>query len=125
MLPLDHWRPLRNLFDRRVIAVLYSRLIMRSLRNVGVRGRLLFAFLGISAFAVLGAVAALLAFAEAERVFDRITRERLPAVFGALELSRQAEVIASAAPRLLASTAADQQMRTDQKIRLELAELER
>ena len=49
------------------------------LHSIGVRGRLLLAFLGISAFAVLGAVAALLAFAEADRVFDRISGERLPA----------------------------------------------
>ena len=34
------------------------------LRDMGVRGRLLLAFLGISSFAVLGAVAALFAFAE-------------------------------------------------------------
>ena len=95
------------------------------LHSIGVRGRLLLAFLGISAFAVLGAVAALLAFAEADRVFDRISGERLPAAFGALELSRQAEVIASAAPRLLASTTAAQQMRTDLDIRKELAELDR
>ena len=48
-------------------------------RDVGVRGRLLLAFLGISSFAVLGAVAALFAFAEIGKVVDQITSERMPA----------------------------------------------
>ena len=67
-----------------------------------IRWRLLLAFLGISAFAVIAALAALYSFAEVGRVLDRITRERVPGTVAALELSRQAERIVSAAPALLA-----------------------
>jgi class 3 adenylate cyclase len=91
--------------------------------NIGVRGRLLLAFFGISAFAVLGAVVALFAFAEIGRVFDRVTSERVPASFAALELSRQTERIASAGPLILAGTNIVEQMRTDSQIRKELAAL--
>jgi class 3 adenylate cyclase len=93
------------------------------LRGIGIRGHLLFAFFGISAFAVLGATVALFAFAEARSAFDRITRERIPASFAAFELSRQAERVAAAAPLFLASASPDQQLRTDREIRQNLAKL--
>jgi class 3 adenylate cyclase len=92
---------------------------------VGVRARLLLAFIGISAFAAVGASAALIAFSEVGAVFDRITRERVPASFTALELSRQVERLASFAPLILAGTTMHQQMATDRGIRQELALLDR
>jgi class 3 adenylate cyclase len=95
------------------------------LRDIGVRGRLLFAFFGISGFAVLGAVAALFALAEVGSVFDHVTRERMPASFAALELSRQTERLASAAPLILADKTQMQQVRTDRRIRNELAQLDK
>jgi class 3 adenylate cyclase len=81
--------------------------------------------LGISAFAVVGAAAALLAFSEVGAVFDRVTRERVPASFAALELSRRAERIGSYVPLLLAGATLEQRMQTDRKIRKELAELDK
>src|SRR5687767_10761088 len=95
------------------------------LRGIGVRGRLLLAFLGISGFAVLGAVAGLVSFAQVASTFDRTTRERLPASFAALELSRQTERIASVAPLILSDKTQVQQMRTDRRLRKELAQLDR
>lgn len=95
------------------------------LRDIGVRGRLFLAFFGISGFALLGALAALFAFAEVGSVFDRVTRERMPASLAALELSRQTERIASAAPVILTDTSQIQQMRTDRRIRKELAQLDK
>ena len=83
------------------------------------------AFVGISGLAVLGAAAALLAFAEIGSAFDRVTGERMPALFAALELSRQAERISSAAPLVFVDKTEGEQMRTDNKIRRELAELEK
>jgi len=80
--------------------------------SLGVKARLLIAFFGISALAVVGAVAALWAFTEVGKTVDRVTQEQMPAAFAALELSRQAERIASAAPNLLAHPGAVQQMRT-------------
>jgi adenylate cyclase len=94
-----------------------------TLGPVGVRGHLLFAFLGISALAVLGAIIAIFAFAQARSEFDRIAQERMPAGIAALELSRQAERIIAAGPLFLASASADQQFRTDREIRESLAEL--
>jgi class 3 adenylate cyclase/PAS domain-containing protein len=72
------------------------------IRSLGVRGRLLLAFLGISAFAVIAAIAALYAFSRAGGVLEQITQRRLPPVLASLELSRQAERIVGAAPALLA-----------------------
>jgi phosphoglycerate-specific signal transduction histidine kinase len=93
--------------------------------DIGVRGRLFLAFLGICGLAVLGAVVALFAFGDVKSVVDRVTRERMPASLASLELSRQAERIAAAAPSLLASTTAQQQQQTEQEINSELAKLEK
>jgi signal transduction histidine kinase len=69
--------------------------------RLGVRGHLLLAFLGISAFAVLGAGAALYSFREIDRSLGLITQRRIPVVVQSQELSRHAERIAAAAPALL------------------------
>ena len=70
---------------------------------VSVRWRLLLAFLGISAFAVLAAAASMWALLVLGRVVERTTEERVPAALALLQLSRQAERIAAAAPALLAA----------------------
>jgi adenylate cyclase len=64
---------------------------MRS--RLGVRGHLLLAFLGISAFAVLGAGAALYSFREIDSSLGLITQRRIPVVVQSQELSRHAEAI--------------------------------
>jgi signal transduction histidine kinase/phosphotransferase system HPr-like phosphotransfer protein len=61
----------------------------------------LLAFLGISAFAVLGAGAALYSFREIDRSLGLITQRRIPVVVQSQELSRHAERIAAAAPALV------------------------
>ena len=68
-----------------------------------VRWRLLLAFFGISAFAVLAAAASMWALLVLGRVVERTTEERAPAALALLQLSRQAERIAAAAPALLAA----------------------
>jgi class 3 adenylate cyclase len=92
--------------------------------NIGVRGRLLLAFSGISALFVLGALAAFLTFAEVGAVVDRITSERVPTTLAALDLSRQAERLAALAPRLVADETLVDQFRTDRIIRAEIGDLE-
>lgn len=72
--------------------------------RLGVRWRLLLAFLGISAFAVLAAIAAVYSILAIGDVVERITQERVPSALGSLEISRQAERIVAAAPALLAVT---------------------
>jgi adenylate cyclase len=93
------------------------------LRRMGVRGRLLLAFLGISAFAVIAAAAAMYSFSEVGGVLGRITEERVPAALDSLELSRQAERIVAAAPKLLAATTADEQAAVSGEIAGEVARL--
>src|SRR5262245_28649279 len=88
-----------------------------------VRGRLLLAFFGISAFAALAAVAALFTFGEIGSVFDRILQQRIPAGFASLALSRQAERIVSAGPALLASSTKSQQAELSARIQTELGKL--
>jgi class 3 adenylate cyclase len=94
-------------------------------RDIGVGGRLLLAFFGISALAVLGAVAALVTFAEVGSVFDRVTRERIPASLAALELSHQADRIAALAPTILAEATLRKRWRADRIIRKELPKLDK
>lgn len=68
--------------------------------------------------------AALVTFAEVGRVFDRVTRERIPTTLAALDLSRHAERIASLAPRLVADETMVAQLRTDRIIRGHIVRLE-
>ena len=78
------------------------------LSRLGVRGRLLLAFFGISAFAVLGAGAALYSFQQISDAFASITQRRIPVALMSQELSRHAERIVAAAPTLLTATSQDE-----------------
>jgi adenylate cyclase len=93
------------------------------LRGMGVRGRLLLAFLGISAFALIAAAAAMYSFSKVGGVLGRITEERVPAALDSLELSRQAERIVAAAPKLLAVSNAEAQAEVSGEIAGEVARL--
>jgi signal transduction histidine kinase/DNA-binding response OmpR family regulator len=94
------------------------------LQRLGVRGRLLLAFLGISAFAVIAAAAAMYSFSEVGKVLSRITEERMPAALASLELSRQAERIVTAAPAFLAATTRTQHQEVSRAIAAEVERLE-
>jgi signal transduction histidine kinase len=85
-------------------------------RTFGVRARLLFAFFGISAFAVLAAAAGIYAFREVGQRLDLVDT-RVPPTLASLELSRSAERIIAAAPAFLAVT--DRQRRDEVKAQLE------
>ena len=93
-------------------------------KGVSVRGRLLFAFLGISSFAVLAAAASMWAFLELGRVVQRTTEENAPAALALLELSRQAERIAAGAPALLTAPNEASRAKVVADIRAQLANLE-
>ncbi len=77
-------------------------------RRFGIRGRLLFAFFGISMFAVLAAAAALYSFLEVGKIITQISEFEAPAAMGSLELSRQAEQMVGAAPALLTVATEDE-----------------
>ena len=75
----------------------------------GVRGRLLLAFLSITTFAVLAAIAAVYALVKIGGAFDLITEERVPVALIAQELSREAERLVAIGPAMLSSTTLDEQ----------------
>ena len=89
----------------------------------GLRWRLLLAFFGISAFAVIAAAAAMYSFAEVGQLLERITQTRVPSALASLELSRQAERVVSAAPALLAATTREQHEEVSQAIDAEVDHL--
>jgi adenylate cyclase len=91
--------------------------------RLGVRTRLLLAFFGISAFAVLAAGAAMYSFLKAGDVLDHITQDRVPATVASQQLSRQAERIVAIAPSLLAVNTTQQHEQMSQRISAELAAL--
>jgi signal transduction histidine kinase/HAMP domain-containing protein len=90
----------------------------------GVRWRLLLAFLGISAFAVLAAAAATYAFFEVDQSLGRIVQQRVPAVIGAQNFSRQAERIIAAAPSLLAASNPEELEQQSEEIQSEFDRLQ-
>ena len=93
------------------------------MHNLGVRWRLLIAFFGISAFAVLAAVSAVYAIVAIGGVLERITQQRVPSALSALEISREAERIVAAAPALLAVTTNSQRKERVSSIEAEVERL--
>jgi adenylate cyclase len=79
------------------------------IESLGIRGRLLLAFIVTSVLAVLATAAAVYAFLEVGSVVERITESRVPASLSSLELSRQAERVTATAPAILAATSKSQQ----------------
>src|SRR5262245_13731469 len=76
--------------------------------RIGLRGRLLIAFFGISAFAVIAAVAAVYSLIAVRSGFDLVTGQRVPAALNNLEISLKAERIVNAAPTLLVAASDSQ-----------------
>ncbi len=92
--------------------------------HLGIRGRLLLAFLGISALAVLSTAVALYAFLQVGDVVDRITKDRVPSAIASLQLSRQAERVAAAAPSVLAAISKAQHSEVSAAVAVEMSRLE-
>ncbi len=88
-----------------------------------VRWRLLLAFLGVSAFAVLGGGVAIYSFVQIEHVLERITARTVPTVLTSLTLSRRAERLVAAAPALLAATSTEEHVEHAARIKSEIAQL--
>jgi adenylate cyclase len=85
-------------------------LLWRRLENAATAraaGRLFLAFAGISSFAILAAVAGLVAFVVARRAFDDMTATRLPETLGAMEMMRPSERLVATGPALLNAANAD------------------
>src|SRR5262245_14458971 len=90
------------------------------LSRFGVRGRLLLAFFGISAFGVLGAGVALYSFHRIDHALALITQRRVPVALISQDLSRHMERILAAAPELLAATTPDEKARWSVRISTEV-----
>jgi adenylate cyclase len=90
------------------------------LSRFGVRGRLLLAFFGISAFGVLGAGVAFYSFHRIDDALALITQRRVPVALISQELSRHMERILAAAPELLAATTPDEKAQWSVRISTEV-----
>jgi adenylate cyclase len=97
----------------------------RAWARIGVRGKLLLAFFGISALAALGATAALYSFREIRDVMERISEQRIPVAINAQALSRHAERIVAAAPALLTVTNQEEKVSWASEISREVASVNR
>jgi len=69
--------------------------------SMGVRGRLLLAFLGISMFSLIAAASGLYSLSQVGSALTKITAQRVPQALAWLELSRRVESVVRAAPALL------------------------
>ena len=89
---------------------------------LGVRARLLLAFFGISAFAVLAAAAGIYAF---RQVGDRLELidARVPQVVSSMEVSRAADRLIASAPAVLAATTAKERDEIFNRMRPEVDRL--
>ena len=88
--------------------------------RMGVRGRLLVAFFGISAFALVAAAAAMISFIKVGEGLNLITQQRVPSALASQELSRQTERIIAAAPALLTVTTLSEYEQESKKITTEV-----
>ncbi len=73
----------------------------RKFASMGVRGRLLLAFLAICMFSLVAAGSGLFSLSQVGGALRRITEQRVPQAISWLELSRQAERVLRAAPAIL------------------------
>jgi adenylate cyclase len=90
--------------------------------NLGVRARLLLAFFGISAFAILAAAAGIYAF---RQVGDRLELmdARVPQVVSSMEISRAADRLIASTPALLAATTTKERDEISNRMRPEVDRL--
>ena len=94
------------------------------MHQLGVRGRLLVAFFGISAFSVFAAAAAMYAFLQVGEALDQITQKRVPAALASQQLSRQAERVVAMAPAFLSVTTLTEHEQLSSRIAAEVERLE-
>lgn len=91
---------------------------------MGVRGRLLLAFLGISMFSLVAAASGLYSLSQVGGALNKITEQRVPEALSWLELSRRVESVVRAAPALLAVNTDSARNKVSNKITSQIAQLE-
>jgi hypothetical protein len=73
----------------------------------GLRGQLLFAFVGISMFAVVAGLTGQYSFNEVRKALDR-TKGTIPPALAAVELARESEQVLAVGPRMLSARTDDE-----------------
>ena len=91
-------------------------------RHLGMRARLLLAFFGISAFAILAAAAGNYAFRQVGNRLESIAA-RVPQVISSMEVSRAADRLMASTPALLAAATTTERDRISQRMQPELDRL--
>jgi len=91
---------------------------------MGVRGRLLLSFLGISMFALIAAASGLYSLSQVGGALNKITEQRVPEALSWLELSRRVESVVRAAPALLVVTTDSARIKASNEIASQIAQIE-
>ncbi len=92
--------------------------------SMGVRGRLLLAFLGISMFSLVAAASGLYSLSQVGGALNKITAQRVPEALAWLELSRRVETVVRAAPALLVVKSDNARIEVSNEIKSQIAQLE-
>ena len=92
--------------------------------SMGVRGRLLLAFLGISMFSLVAAASGLYSLSQVGGALKKITEQRVPEALSLLELSRRVESVVRAAPALLVVKTDSARIAVSNEIASQIAQLE-
>ena len=90
---------------------------------LGVRGRLLLAFLGISMFSLVAAALGLYSLSRVRGALEVITDQQVPETLSLLELSRKVESVVRAAPALLVVNSDNSRKAVSEEIFLQIGEL--
>ncbi len=91
---------------------------------MGVRGRLLLAFLGISMFSLVAAASGLYSLSQVGGALNKITAQRVPEALSWLELSRRVETVVRAAPALLVVKSDNARIEVSKEITSQIAQIE-
>jgi adenylate cyclase len=95
----------------------------RKITSMGVRGRLLLAFLGISMLSLVAAASGLYSLLQVGGALKRITEHRVPQALSWLELSRSVESVVRAAPALLVVKTDDARIEVSNEIASQIEKL--
>ncbi len=91
---------------------------------MGVRGRLLLAFIGISMFALVAAASGLYSLSQVGGALKKITEQRVPEALSWLELSRRVESVVRAAPALLVADTDNARIEVSNEIDTQIEQIE-
>ena len=92
--------------------------------SLGVRGRLLIAFIGIALFSLVAAISGLYSLSQVGEALTKITEQRVPEALSWLELSRRVETVVRAAPALLGANTDNARVQVSEEITSQITELE-